>query len=321
MAWSTHRLAARFLVCAALTACDDVVPQADPEDASVDAGLPACRLPRVGTIDWVFVEGGSFVMGIDDPRWPLAAPPQPVTVPSFFIARTEMRWVDYDACSRDGVCTPIDVLHRPGHVNPEDWLLTRHAGEPYPGLVPDDSPARLISEKVRPFLRWSRARLPSEAEWEYAARGRGRDVLYPWGDERADCTRAVMQAEGEVGERRACTLYHLQPPCSRPAGNTPEGLCDMAGNSAEWTADVFRETYEGVPPDGTPRTADDDPADHVPGRWDTDQVSRGGAADNSAESVSVHVRFPVSESRAVGLRPVVDVPPGCDPHKPPVVGG
>ncbi|MCA9525671.1 MAG: SUMF1/EgtB/PvdO family nonheme iron enzyme, partial [Myxococcales bacterium] len=221
----------------------------------------------------------------------------------------------------DGVCTPIDVLHRPGHVNPEDWLLTRHAGEPYPGLVPDDSPARLISEKVRPFLRWSRARLPSEAEWEYAARGRGRDVLYPWGDERADCTRAVMQAEGEVGERRACTLYHLQPPCSRPAGNTPEGLCDMAGNSAEWTADVFRETYEGVPPDGTPRTADDDPADHVPGRWDTDHALRGGGASSAAEGVSVFARFSGGGGLDSGLRPVVDVPPGCDPHKPPVVGG
>ncbi|MEZ4466255.1 MAG: SUMF1/EgtB/PvdO family nonheme iron enzyme [bacterium] len=256
------------------TACDDVTVQADPEDSGIDAGLPACRLPRVGTIDWVFIEGGSFVMGIDDPRWPLAAPPQPVTVPSFFIARTEMRWVDYDACSRDGVCTPIDVLHRPRHVNPEDWLLTRHSGEPYPGLVPDDSPTQLVWEKVSPVLRWSRTRLPSEAEWEYAARGQGRDVLYPWGDEPADCKWAVMR-EGPKLEG-ACNLYHQQPPCSRPAGNTPQGLCDMAGNTSEWTADVFRETYEDAPPDGSARTAADDPPNHEPGQWDTWHVSRGG---------------------------------------------
>ncbi|MEZ4466252.1 MAG: hypothetical protein R3F43_17810 [bacterium] len=90
-----HRLAARFLVCAALTACDDVVPQADLEDASVDAGL--CRLAGLCVfIDWVFIEGGSFVMGIDDPRWPQWRA-HPVTVPSFFIARyTEIRWLNYD---------------------------------------------------------------------------------------------------------------------------------------------------------------------------------------------------------------------------------
>ncbi|MEZ4466191.1 MAG: SUMF1/EgtB/PvdO family nonheme iron enzyme [bacterium] len=241
-----------------------------------------------------------------------------MTVPSFFIARTEIRWVDYDACSGDGVCRPVATVYRPGHVNPEDWLLTRHDGQPYPGLVPNDSPARLISEKVRPFLRWSRARLPSEAEWEYAARGRGRDVLYPWGDEPADCTRAVMYEEGDLEE--ACDLYHPQPPCSRPAGNTPQGLCDMAGNADEWTADVFRETYEDAPPDGSARTAADDPPNHEPGQWDTGTSL--AVEQPRAPRVSACIRgLRCPTLRATGLRPVVDVPPGCDPQKPPVVGG
>ncbi len=90
------------------------------------------------------------------------------------------------------------------------------------------------------------SRLPSEAEWEYAARSGGRDWKYPWGDETATCARAVMD-DGGYGCGRGSTW----PICGKPSGNTTHGLCDMAGNVWEWVQDWYHDSYNGAPTDGS----------------------------------------------------------------------
>ena len=109
-------------------------------------------------------------------------------------------------------------------------------------------------------------RLLTEAEWEYAARSGGKSQKYPWGNEEATCSRAVMYG-GDSG----CGEERTWPVCSKPAGNSTHGVCDLAGNVWEWTQDTWHDTYAGAPTDGT--------------AWEGDtsyRVYRGGSWHSSA---------------------------------------
>lgn len=87
-------------------------------------------------------------------------------------------------------------------------------------------------------------RLPTEAEWEYMARGtEGR--RYPWGDQKPSPELANYD---DVGLRKT------SPVGAFPLGATPEGLLDMAGNVWEWVEDLYESNYKGAPNDGSPRT-------------------------------------------------------------------
>lgn len=123
---------------------------------------------------------------------------------------------------------------------------------PTPGF--EDHPvAEVTWAGAMAYCEWRGARLPTEAEWEAAARGKtGR--TYPWGEEPPTLLRAVFGRQtGETGARGR-----------RPAGATPEGVEDMAGNLAEWTSTLFKP-YPYDPTDGR-----EDP--DLPG----ERVTRGG---------------------------------------------
>lgn len=223
-------------------------------------------------LDWVRIPGGPFDMGSDD-GGPEERPVHRVVVSAFEISRTAVTFGQYRACVRAGACSPPHL---------SDGTCTVQEGNQWqPGRLParfqgDDHPVVCVDwDQANAFARWAGGRLPTEAEWEYAARGGGRARCHPWGDAPATCDRAVL-AEAENGCGRNATW----PVCSRPAGNTDHGLCDMAGNVWEWVQDWFHESYAGAPADGS---AWEHPED-------SDRVKRGGSWGTRPEAVRVSTR-------------------------------
>jgi iron(II)-dependent oxidoreductase len=155
-----------------------------------------------------------------------------VTVPTFQMMPTEVTVADYRACVAAGDCTA------PNTGESCNWSV---AGR-------KDHPINCVGwSQADAYCTWVGGRLPSEAEWEYAARGGGQNITYPWGDETATCDYAVMN-DGN----RGCGQSSTWAVCSKPAGNTDQGLCDMAGNAWEWVQDWWhRNSYDGAPVDGS----------------------------------------------------------------------
>jgi formylglycine-generating enzyme required for sulfatase activity len=172
----------------------------------------------------VRIQGGVYTMGSDE--GPVDEKPMHrVIVPPFDIDRTEVTVAAYQRCVSAGVCSATT-----GYA-PLDILAYCNAGHP----ERQNHPINCVSwDQARIYCSWTGKRLPTEEEWEYAARNRGRKIRYPWGDGAATCALAVMN-HGGFG----CGQPGTREVCSRPAGNTMDGLCDMAGNVWEWTSTRF----------------------------------------------------------------------------------
>jgi cysteine-rich repeat protein len=123
---------------------------------------------------------------------------------------------------------------------PESWLETIDDSERFQGdeLIPVGEVKRADAAA---YCAWLGKSLPSEAQWEFAARGTAA-TRYPWGDEpAANCALAVRQFTNADAQAELCARAgEWLPPCSRSDGDSPEGVCDLIGNLREWVADGFR---------------------------------------------------------------------------------
>jgi iron(II)-dependent oxidoreductase len=166
---------------------------------------------------------------LDPPCEEDTRPLHEVTLEAFEIDRCEVTVAQYDACIEQGECT-----ERPSSEACNLVTLGR-----------TDHPANCVSwEQATAYCSWAGGTLPTEAQWERAARGLGTRV-FPWGDdEEQACTRAVMGGD--------CASEGTEPVGTRPAGASPESVMDMAGNVAEWVSDWYDPDYYDASPETDP---------------------------------------------------------------------
>lgn len=193
-------------------------------------------------IAWVTIPGGNFARGNDK----YFKPRQSVTVRTFQMAKTSVTFAQYKRCVAAGACTPAHVSD--GKCSFWDGARWNNNVNLPASFQAGDQPVVCVDwDQAKQFSEWVGGRLPSEAEWEYAALSAGKEWKHPWGNEDATCERAVMIDAGY-----GCGKGSAWPVCSKPKGNTEQGLCDMNGNVEEWTQDWYHASYDGAPADGSP---------------------------------------------------------------------
>jgi eukaryotic-like serine/threonine-protein kinase len=175
--------------------------------------------PRAGSGSMVKLDGGTFTMGSTDGDG-AEKPAHRVTLPSFHLDVTEVTVASYKLCVDAGSCS------KPDDASVCNWGKSDR----------DTHPINCVNwEQATEFCKWANKRLPTEEEWEFAARGsEGR--LYPWGDA-APGNQLCWDGEGNdlgKGKRKGTCAVG-----SYPTGDTSTGLKDMAGNLWEWTASQY----------------------------------------------------------------------------------
>lgn len=192
-------------------AASTAAPTANSADAS-DA--PPDMLP---------VPGGTFTMGADGVGERDEQPAHAVTVADFFLDKTEVTNSAYLECVQAGVCKPYrDDVARGFRAGPE--AAFRGAQQPVVGVSWFDA---------SDYCQFRGKRLPSEAEWERAARGDDARK-YAWGNASPDPEHLACFGR-KVGAKGATTM----PVGSYPLGRGPYGHFDLTGNVWEWTRDIY----------------------------------------------------------------------------------
>jgi formylglycine-generating enzyme required for sulfatase activity len=233
----------------------------------------------VPTGEMVLVPAGSFLRGCspaDDSCFDNEHPARAIHLDAFYLDRTEVTVAAYRSCVAAGACSTeglgqhsgsrtTSVTPGQGHNTTEFDPAASAATCNYTARGREGHPINCVSwHQAQAFCAWAGKRLPTEAEWEKAARGRD-DRIYPWGNAPPSCSLAVM--DGGCGKGGTARVG------SRPRGMSPAGALDMSGNVTEWVSDWYGvDDYAGSPAHA--------PRGPSTGRF---RVVRGGTWRNAVE--------------------------------------
>ncbi len=265
----------------------------------------------------VYVPGGTFAMGsdpaVDDDAQSDEQPQHDVTVTGFWIDRTEVTNSQFAVFATETGYTTTAEIEGGGYnyvdsswqyVDGANWQQPQGSGSNINDL--GEHPVVLVSwDDANAYCTWAGGQLPTEAQWEYAARGND-GYLYPWGNTfdgtranfcDADCTLSHRDTSVSDGYERTAPVGSF----TLAGGDSWVDAADMAGNVWEWVADWYDSEYYDTSPS-------EDPTGPASGTY---KVLRGGSWSFNPVSLRVANRDyvnPVTRIGNFGFR--CAVPPG-----------
>jgi len=245
------------------------VPTSKPQSPlpKIQAPIANLRSPAPAPPGMILIPAGEFMMGSNEEDD--ESPIHRVHLAAFYIDQYPVTNLEYKKF--------VDATK---HRTPSHWKNRQIP----PGK--ENHPVVNVSwHDASDYCRWTGKRLPTEAEWEKAARGiDGR--IYPWGNEQPDASRCNF--DEDISDTTPVGKYS-------PHGDSPYGCADMAGNMWEWVSDWYNDSYYSESPANNP----DGPAG---GQY---RVCRGGSWSNSQYYIRTAMRdsdFPYSHGNDVGFR-------------------
>jgi formylglycine-generating enzyme required for sulfatase activity/serine/threonine protein kinase len=266
------------------TATEEPLPTATntPEPTPTETPEPT-RVPNVvrdvDGMEMVHIPAGEFTMG--STRAEQEQPVRQVYLDAYWVDMYEVTNQQYTLCVAAGDCTTPAF----NYSSTRDSYYTNPEYANYPVIY-------VTWLQAQSYCEWAGGRLPTEAEWEKAARGATDERSYPWGNQAPDCN--VVNFGGDEG-----CVADTSEVGAFPAGASPYGVMDMSGNVWEWVADWYDEDYYANSPLENPQGPEDG----------LQRVLRGGSWYKFANAIRAsfrEVNLPEGRWNHLGFRCAMD---------------
>jgi len=227
---------------------DDQSDQSEMSDQSDESEKPDSEMVEIAS--------GSFMMGCQNGDTLCYSngeeePLHSVTISAFKMDKFEVTTADYKKCIDAGVCNNLSEDEPHYTVAEPEGHYTNNCTINSPDWDEDALSVNCISWfGAKAYCEWIGRKLPTEAQWEYAASGTA-GTLYTWGNEAPSCSYTMMF--DTVSSKSGCGTESVGKPGEYLNDESPFGVFDMAGNLTEWVSDFYKKDYYSESPANDPQ--------------------------------------------------------------------